>query len=71
MQQKGGEQKALLFVKPGEGWHVVRPNQKLHGMQTGRKTMRSDNEEKRKLSETDPQLTQPSKDIDDLNNTID
>ena len=47
------------------------PNQKLHGMQTGRKTMRSDNEEKRKLSETDPQLTQPSKDIDDLNNTID
>ena len=40
-------------------------------MQTGRKTMRSDNEEKRKLSETDPQLTQTSKDIDDLNNTID
>jgi len=33
--------------------------------------MRSDNEEKRKLSETDPQLTQPSKDIEDLNNTID
>lgn len=40
-------------------------------MQTGRKTMRSDNEEKRQLSETDPQLTQTSKDIDDLNNTID
>ena len=40
-------------------------------MPMGRKTMRSDNEEKRKLSETDPQLTQPSKDIDDLNNTID
>ena len=33
--------------------------------------MRSDNEEKRQLSETDPQLTQTSKDIDDLNNTID